>query len=121
MRHTNKTKKKDGVASAALREKLTKLTPLDTWFYTYGSLFHDAKWNLYKMMTSSQNITSLEFRRTVTSLADDIIAKAPKLISGCISSRFILSCPQDKVYYHRRVDDESINAQQRALLPKTWS
>ena len=120
MSHSNKNKKKGADPTESDNIKLGKLMPLDMWFYNYSSQVHDAKWKLYQL-TKSSNVSQTELDETLNGLAEDMIRNLPKHISGCRSTRFILSCPEENFYFQMKMSDARINSQQRTLLPKTFS
>ena len=120
MSHSNKNKKKGADPTESDKIKLARLMPLDMWFYNYSSQVHDAKWKLYQL-TKSSNVSQAELDKTLNGLADDMITSLPKHVSGCRSTRFILSCPEEKFYCQMNMTDARVNSQQRALLPKTFS
>ena len=120
MSHSNKNKKKGADPMESDKIKLARLMPLDMWFYNYSSQVHDAKWKLYQI-TKSSKVSQADLDRTLNGLADDMITNLPKHISGCRSTRFILSCPEEKFYFQMNMSDACINSQQRALLLKTFS
>ena len=117
MGHSNANKKKGAQPSTRDTKALEKLMPTDIWFYSYASQAHDAKWKLYQL-TKSGNMTTSELDDTLNHLTEDMISNLPKKLSGCKSTRFILSCPEDNFYFQWNMSDEKINSQQRTLLPK---
>ena len=120
MSHSNKNKRKGADPTESDKIKIGRLMPLDMWFYNYSSQVQDAKWKLYQL-TKYSNVSHTDLDKTLNGLADDMITNLPKHISGCRSTRFILSCPEEKFYFQMNMTDSRINSQQRTLLPKTFS
>ena len=115
--HSNANKKKGVQPTENDFSALEKLMPIDIWFYSYASQVHDVKWKLYQL-TKSGNVTKSALDDTINRLADGMISNLAKHVSGCKSTRFILSCPEDNFYFQWNMKDEKINSQQRTLLPK---
>ena len=85
--------------------------PMDLYFYEYAKQLHKIKWTLYQ---NRENHTK------TAEILNNLELNLPTVIDGCKSTRFILSCPKEKLQYHWRIQDDEINRQQLKLFHEMW-
>ncbi len=112
MPHLRNYKAKHQEPSGWVVQRLTQLLPMDIWFYKYATQMHNIRWQRYAKQKYGQNINLTNTSSFIESL--------PQTISGCKTTRFIISCPQEKYYFHWNIWGETNSFKQLALLPKSW-
>ncbi len=92
-------------------QRLTQLLPMDLWFYNYAKEMHNVRWRRFLKQRHGQDTRPTNMSSFTQSL--------PHTLTGCRTTRFIISCPQERFYYHSKKGGEMTSLKQLSLLPKS--
>ena len=91
------------------KARINELQPMDMWFYNYAKQMHNIRWQRYLNIQKGKADHIVDTR--------EFLSKIPSDISGCKTTRYIISCPNG-FYFHMPSGNNLTDRQQTLMLPK---
>ena len=92
------------------KARIKQLQPMDMWFYNYAKQIHNIRWQRYLNTQKGEKAHIVDTQKFISNLSSQI--------SGCKSTRYIMSCPENGFYFHMPSGNNVTDQQQTIILPK---